>query len=177
MNLEFSFRGISLARGDDHEARDETAEWRWIDEAVNASAELRRRRECISIVADAAATEVRFVLHWQEHHSDIEAAEPVIRLAELLAEFGSEHHVAWEVAHQHDGPLARIESPACLAALAEEVATAIRVARALDDLIVDDEIVETETGFPAVAAQLCRDADWTLAVVHEESFQRFPEWD
>ena len=176
MNLEFSFRGISLAGGVD-EAKQETVRWHLIDQAIDASAALCRQRERISVHTDAAATEVRFDLRWQDHHSDVEAAEPVLRLAELLAAFGREHRVAWDVAHQHDSHLARIDSPACVAVVAEEVQTAIRIARALDDLFVGDEIVEIESGIPVAAAQFRLNADWRFALVHEESFQRFPEWD
>ncbi len=172
MNLEFYFRSTPLAGGDS-----ESGSQRLVDELIEASAERCRPRECISVRANAAGIEVRMDLHWQDQQGDFEAAQPVIQLAELLAEFCERRNVVWDVGHQHDGYLARIESQACLAAVAEEVATAIRIARALDELIVDDEFVETELANAIVSQSFDRDADWSLALVREESFQRFPEWD
>jgi len=134
------------------------------------------RRDCITILTDSSSLEICFRLQWEDHRSDTEAAEPIAELAMLLANLCQPLGLAWSVGHEHDGHLGKIESLPNVAGLMEEVYTAIGIARALNELIIDDEFIDSDVSIAAASCDFGCESDWSSALGGEESFQRFPEW-
>ena len=173
MNLAFYFQSGPV--GDPNDGMAEAAELvRQLHGALDRLDQ--QQRKCIVVRPCSPSVEVRFEHCWEADQDDATAAEPVIELASLLINLEN-RSLSWNVAHEHDGQLGRIHDGSSVDELAAEVQTAIRIARALSDLIVDDEFVDADITLASSSSTFGDDADWSQAFVGEESFQRFPEWD
>lgn len=115
-----------------------------------------------------------------------DALEQTRQLISALSQLSSDHGVGWSVGHQMESCLGSISDGIPDADLEAELATSIRVAFALGQIIVDDELVEEDPpGLEYQTQSLERESDcdlesndsWSGILDATDEFVRFPKLD
>ncbi|MEO1617234.1 MAG: hypothetical protein AAFV88_15395 [Planctomycetota bacterium] len=112
----------------------------------------------------------------QIRHDEHGLPEALEDLLHCLAEFGSLHHLAWQISHDHDDEVAILNHGDGVKVAGEQIAMACEIAKLMADDFEQtlDAIPEQELGDLVGPKEAT--ASWTDLANPHDSFIRFPEW-
>jgi hypothetical protein len=130
------------------------------------------------VIKEDCSFEIQLVLDLPPGESDDAPVAVAAKLIAVLSDLSSEFGLTWKVGHQLEPSLGYIADGIPEKALMDEVLTAIKIAKSLSGLIVDDEFIDLEaTAQDESNSDHTGDEEsWMGLLEKPDSFIRFPEW-